>query len=204
MATTYYNAQSLQTWQYWTTTSATTTYYNDGTWGTWAGGSTATTSSLGTGVWSYWNDGNFVAGSGGYQARELTEEEKAERDRLAEERRIANEARIARQAGAKDKAKATFLEHLNEKQRKEYESTGKVSVVGSDGHTYHVDCTGSASGNVVQVRDGQPVMRLCAHARWMQDAVPFFDQFLQQVLHIQIDAEEFCRVANITHLRQTA
>ena len=75
---TVYNGQSLQTWQYWTTTSTTTTYYNDGTWGTWAGGgggSTTTTSSLGTGVWSYWNDGNFVGGSGGYQARELTEEE---------------------------------------------------------------------------------------------------------------------------------
>jgi hypothetical protein len=123
-------------------------------------------------------------------AREIRERERAKD--LAEQPK--------RRAAARDKSRETFLEHLNEQERIEFESTGKIAVHGSDGHTYHVDTRMGIGANVTRVEDDQPVLRLCAHPRTFEvgakDPTPEYDHFLAQIITLKVNAEAFVGVAN--------
>jgi hypothetical protein len=191
---TYYSTNT--TWGNWVSTGTTSgsysNYYSD-VWNGWTTSSSTTTSytvhPYTNVVWNEWVE---------------TEEERLER---VERQRIAAEQREkdlkeqgGRRAAAKDKSLKTFLEHLNDKERLEFESTGKIAVHGSDGHTYHVDTRMGIGANVTRVEDDQPVLRLCAHPRTFEigakDPTPEYDHFLAQIITLKVNAEAFVGVAN--------
>ena len=189
-STQYYSTNT--TWGNWVSTGTTsgTAYYSD-VWNNWTTSSSTTTTyaPYTNVVWGGWVE---------------TEEERLareERQRIAAEQRAKDLAEQKdRRTAARDKARETFLEHLNERERLEFESTGKISVHGSDGHTYHVDTQMGIGANVTRVEDDQPVLRLCAHPRTFEigakDPTPEYDHFLAQIITLKVNAEAFVGVAN--------
>jgi hypothetical protein len=190
MSSTYY--QTNTTWSNWVTTGTTSgtisTYYSD-VWNNWTTSSSTTASytmhPYTNVVWNEWVE---------------TDEQRVAREDRERERARDLAEQPKRRAAARDKSLETFLEHLNEKERMEFESTGKIAVKGSDGHTYHVDTRMGIGANVTRVEDDQPVLRLCAHPRTFEigakDPTPEYDHFLAQIITLKVNAEAFVGVAN--------
>jgi uncharacterized protein YnzC (UPF0291/DUF896 family) len=188
MSTQYYSTNT--TWGNWVSTGTTSgtisTYYSD-VWNNWTTSSSTTTSYTMQPypVWTEWVE---------------TDEQRVAREERELQRKKDLEGQTERRAVARDKSRETFLEHLNEQERVEFESTGKIAVKGSDGHTYHVDTRMGIGANVTRVEDDQPVLRLCAHPRSFEigakDPTPEYDHYLAQIITLKVNAEAFVGVAN--------
>jgi hypothetical protein len=197
------NYTPTQMWSNWVTTgttSATGSYYGN-QWYAWQSSSTSTTATYYTTVqWDRWNT-VYEETAQQKEERRIRSEQYAEQERVRKEE---YKEREARQIAAKAKAKDTFVEHLSPEQKEEFELHHSVTVIGSDGRRYLIHTNRGLAGNVEVFEEEQPILRLCAHPRdyvqGEQDPLPQHDHFFSQMLQIQHDAEEFCRVA-IVHWR---
>jgi hypothetical protein len=194
--------RDYQTWNYWNGTSTVT--YGNPVWEYWNGGGGTGSTTIATYsnavVWDDWNMKYETAAD----QRERYLAQAAEYAVIQADRQKEFVERDTRQRAAKAKAEDTFLEHLSEDQLDEYNLHQSVTVIGSDERRYLIHTDRGLAGNVEVFEEDQPILRLCAHPRdyvaGEQDPLPKHDHFFAQMLQIQHDAEEFCRVA-IVHWR---
>lgn len=210
MATMYYgdaasvkyvnNTAAWYGWNTSTTTTGTLSLYDP--WNQWNTWGTATTSYTYT-TTVQWDNWNTKYNETEFQ-RDARKQREAAYEAAREVREAEYKARENRQKAAQAKAKDTFLEHLSPEQLEEYLLHDSVTVIGSDKRRYLIHTDRGLAGNVEVFEEDQPILRLCAHPRdyvqGEQDPLPKHDHFFAQMLQIQHDAEEFCRVA-IVHWR---
>ncbi|TAM58514.1 hypothetical protein EPN52_10550 [bacterium] len=89
---------------------------------------------------------------------------------------------------AGERALETLLEHLNERQRAEYEHQLAFTVVASSGNTYYL------SRNEVIAKIGRQVFRLCIQPS-TTEAIPAWDVVLARKLLIEADEAAFLATA---------
>ncbi len=119
-----------------------------------------------------------------------------------EERRLAAaEESMQRLYRADDRAEALLRENLSPEQLVDYRRRREFDVVkvkfGSPPRRYRI--TRGWAGNVFLVGDdGAMVAKFCIHP---VEEIPFADNMLAQKLMLELDEEQFLRVANRTALR---
>lgn len=175
------------------------------------GASTLATSDLTNAAWATWNSGtasvtNYYtirADEAWGQWTQPTEEERREAVRLYEEQRRVEQERLDEMrrvaALAHGRALATFLSVLTPLQRREFDEFRYISVTGSSGRHYRIDCTGGQAGNVYWLDgDRDRPSSLCCHPR---ERVPHPDAWLTQKLWLETDEEAFIALANYSEPR---
>lgn len=150
-------------------------------------------------TWENW----VVVCNDGYstrtQPRQLTEEERAEREaRVAEGRRLQAEAAAAAKA-ASERALTLLLSALDEEQAAEYTEHQRFHVTATSGRRYCIKH--GRQHNVFLVdADGRAVREYCGH---VGESVPNEDNILAQKLLLEADEEAFIRVANARAMAPT-
>lgn len=196
------------------------------TWGTWNNGYTSSCTTTGTtayvsqGTWGSWNTtymttGNTVAVGGvpwvSWNATaEETEEQRAERERRDEEIRAQWEERRVVQArdaaalhlaqeAAGARAVELLLSLLSEEQAATYREHGWFEVRGSSGRRWRIRNRGQ-SGNVDLMPEigEEREMSFCAHPA---ERLPDADAHVAQMLALVTDDEAFERTANVQYRR---
>lgn len=89
------------------------------------------------------------------------------------------------------KARAILMDHLDDTQLAEFESSGEFHVVGADGHTYLI--TGEEQHNVFRIEDGRKTFEYCVVTK---NVVPICDQMLAQMLLLMTNPAMFHEVTN--------
>jgi hypothetical protein len=145
-------------------------------------------------VWRTWNDQlTFVLQMPGAQFEETEEQREAREARAAEHRRTIEE-REERTRAANARALELFLHVLKPAERETFEKEKCLYVKGSRGRRYRIRCEHTKSHNVEWLDDaGQKRASLCAYPG---GNVPNPDAWMVQKLMLELDEDEFCRIAN--------
>jgi hypothetical protein len=134
-------------------------------------------------------------------AREERHRADRERWEVERNRRLAAERERIEQARAATTRAWELLESLlDADQRAELETRNTVTVVGSEGHRFRLEC-GHSDGNVLWLADdGAERGRMCAHPNRYPDdrrgPIPLPDVIIGQVLALRTDERGFVAVAN--------
>lgn len=214
MAVAYTTADTTGTaWVQWTGGTASTTCTGD-TWVTWCNtGRSYTTAAAATTstAWTAWvvtSDGRahpiYARQPAPYappKPRELSAEEKAERDRKAreaEETRVGAEVkRKADEEAADTRAEELLVASLDADQKAEYARDKSFHTRDRQGRRYRI--RRAWSGHVTRLNDaGKETERFCIHPGVQ---VPLPDNQLLAKLMIEADEERFFRTANVTRLQ---
>lgn len=208
--TSYYDTATSDTWQYWSTTGASSdAATNSSAWTTWTDLGTGAMTVSGGHAWRIWTtgteplhviDGTFTQDSewsiwatdDGVQIRSHSQEEAQEINHREEAaRREANERYEKLQESkkrAEDRAKELLLDLIGEEELKVYERTGRVMVKGRK-HDYIV----SRDGSFVKRIEKDKIVDLCIH---LAKSCPETDNVIALKLLAEADEEALNEIAN--------
>lgn len=151
--------------------------------------------------WECWHITNEQNATYRAALAQATEYRRVEHEHAMAQIQRANEVMIKQQklmAGATKKARELLLEHLDERQRKDYEEKQRFFVVSQSGKKFEIICSGGNAGNVRIYNDkGKPIASACCHAKTQ---MPIEDHFLVQLLNIKFNEEEFLNQANLSSI----
>lgn len=164
-------------WLSWNTTATSAITVNSNqVWTSWIVNTTASTSQ-----WSNWNT----------IVHETQEQRRAREEahvRAMAEQKKAEEHR----ARAKRRARKLLVDHLDEVQRESYEKKGFFYLYTASGKKYRIDQGTHGNVKLIEEKENKILGSYC-----IQPAdVPDEDAMLAQKLHLEMNEEEFLRVAN--------
>ena len=167
--------------------------YNTGTSTVWNGWTTASssTTTASSNTWVLWTDGTWgnETGNHGHVQSAPTEEEIRVAQAVAQEK-------LRKKQEAELKADELLLSLLDQRQRKEYKETQKISIY--QGRKPKWVLHKRPSYNVVELDDcGHPIKEHCVQTL----GVPLADQLATQYLYLHTNPDELLRVANHQILR---
>jgi hypothetical protein len=126
-------------------------------------------------------------------ARRVAAEHAAALAHRAQEERARIEAESARIEAARARAHALLLSHLTPAQRQTFETNKWFVVEGGRSKTRYRVRSHACAGNI-ELLDGERVThRLCGHC---DHTIPLGDQLLAQKLMLELDEDEFLKLAN--------
>lgn len=129
----------------------------------------------------------------------LTAEEVAERDRAVQRAEAAQRRREQAQRAAAGRARELLWSLLDPAQRAEFDTRERITLVGSEGHTFQVD-TGYTEGNIhwIDPVTGIELGQMCVHPVRHVDngTLPLFDVIAGQVLALRTDERAAMALAN--------
>jgi hypothetical protein len=191
----------MATLYYWGGNSTTTTSTTCATplwiWGSGGTGGTTITTAITTA--NAWYDDRYSDLRLSEQHREYVQRRQAERAaaQIQRENEAAREAvkqELERSEAAKARALALLLSHLTPAQRQTFEANKWFIVEGGRSKTRYRIRGQTCAGNV-ELLDGEEraTHRLCCHC---DHTIPLGDQLLAQKLMLELDEDEFLKLAN--------
>ncbi len=169
---------------------------------------TPTTATTTDAIWSGWVTAGTGTGTGtvsvitwGQWATQVHETQ--EQRRAREERDVKMRAELAaqekRRVHAKLRARKLLVDHLDAEQRKSYEEKGHFYLLTRSGKKYRIDQGTHGNVKLVDVTKNSLLGSYCIQP----SGVPDEDAMLAQKLHLEMNEEEFLRVANFRPLSAT-
>jgi len=150
------------------------------------------------GIWTNWNKQlsarEMAAAHQAATGRRASQEDRDRWKRQDEEQRLRQEAAARELKAAKDKAEVLLLRHLSPQQQEDLRTKNSFTVE-VDGCKYRIHR--GSHGNVQMLGEtaGQIRKSFCIQPR----DCPEGDAMLAQKLMLEHDAEEFWKIANVTH-----
>jgi hypothetical protein len=170
-----------------TATSTTSTSLDKYIWASW--NTTATSSSYYNNTWESW--------SYAYLNPSIYRPPRVETDAEVQARQVATASRREERKVAEARAEALLLQHLDDHQRKEWESKAEFHVKSQHGRRYCIKR--GVQHNIFEVdNSGRKLVELCGH---VADDVPVADNVLAQKLALEFTEDSFLRTCNRWDLR---
>lgn len=187
------NTRPQQPWDYWVTSTPTSTVCTQYVWSVWSSSTGTSTVTTTNSYWNTWaNERSSIHRSPAYELFEEGVVRNAMVERMGDWAQHDSEVKAARDKAEK-RAEELLLTLLNEEQKRQFKSENAFVVHGRSGLRYRIRRGRVGNVDVIE-RDGRLRHRLCAHPI---DNVPNCDTMAAQKLMLECDDLDFARRANI-------